>query len=60
MTVHVVTCCDPADRGTELWAHGAYATKAQAMRVVQRLKRDGYWTVRINALRVQPKPEKPR
>ena len=58
MTVYVVTCCDPADRGSELWAHGAYATMAQARRVYDRLCRDTYFTVRINRLRVTPERTK--
>lgn len=59
MTVHVVTCCDPADQGSELWAHGAYATKAQARRVFERLRRDTCWTVRINTLKVRSAPLPP-
>ena len=58
-TVHVVTCCDPSDAGSELWAHGAYATMAQARRVYQRLKDDTCWTVRINTLRIQ-RPRQPK
>ena len=53
MTIYVVTCCDPADYGLEMWAHGAYTTMAQARRVYDRLCRDTYFTVRINKLRVR-------
>lgn len=55
MTVYVVVCCDPADRGSELWTHGVYETEAQARRVFDRLTRDSYLTVRLDAKPVQPR-----
>ena len=57
MTIYVVTCCDPSPPGSNVWAHGAYATLAQARRVYDRLCRDTYCTVRINKLRVRQAKE---
>ena len=57
MIFYAVICTDPADSGSQCWAHGAYATKEQAQRVVRRLKDDTTWTVRWNKVRVQPPPD---
>ena len=60
MTVHVVVCCDPADRGSELWTHGVYTSIETARRVCQRLTNETYWTVRVDSLRVKPAGRQPK
>lgn len=55
MSVWVVICTDPADRGSECWTHGVYESKETARRVYNRLIEDGYLTVRIDRKRVYPK-----
>lgn len=53
MTVYVVICTDPADRGSELWTHGVYCNKESARRVYNRLVAENHVTVRIDKKKVQ-------
>lgn len=53
MSVWVVICTDPADRGCECWTHGVYANEASARRVLDRLRTNTYWTVRLDRRRVR-------
>jgi hypothetical protein len=52
MTVYVITCTDPADRGSECWPHGVYRSQDAARNAYRRLCHDSYVTVRLNAVRV--------
>lgn len=55
MTVYVVICTDPSDRGAECWTHGVYADKKTARRVFERLRDDTTWTVRLDPKVVRPR-----
>lgn len=52
MTVYVVACSDTCEGG-DVWVHGVYATKAQAVRVFTRLTENSYYTVKIDKRRVR-------
>lgn len=56
MTVYVVVCCDPSDRGAECWTHGVYASKVTARRVWRRLTDDTTRTVRLDQKHVYESP----